>query len=243
MATDLPVRPSTDGGVWGSYVKYLKDLEVCVDVLMIERDAAVAALDPTVIAAEQAELEGLRAERDQLRGELNEENEQRLTAQVHAEEIGEEIGELKAERDRLREELNGSQAEAARLRSLFEPTDKTSDSWNDLPFVDKLRYRLDRAVADRDQMWQARADAETERDAAQALLVEEQRGHEATRERVEALLPVVAAAFVFVTEDDPTSAQIEALVCAVDVMPWDAYQPAAVNALGAPTPESKTTEG
>jgi hypothetical protein len=42
MATDRPTRPVTDGGVWGSFVEYLNDLETCVDELTTERNAAVA---------------------------------------------------------------------------------------------------------------------------------------------------------------------------------------------------------
>lgn len=45
---------------------------------------------------------------------------------------------------------------------------------------------------------------------------------------IEAMQPVVDAATVFVTEDDPTSAQIDALAKAVDLMPWVAHPEPAV---------------
>lgn len=101
-----------------------------------------------------------------------------------------------------------------------------------------LYDRLDRLVDDdpialRDVAWAEIQRLTGERDKAQAwadhvtqegleLVAEVER----LRRANEAMRPVVAAAVVFVTEDDPTSAQIDALAKAVDVMPWDAYRPA-----------------
>jgi len=199
--------------------------------VMTERDNAVAALG------------ALTTERDRLYEETEAVKHDRAWEANRANEAARLSADARDRADDLARQIEKLQEQVAAVES-----DRTSrDAWAvrvgiryDLSYeldpYEAISRHLQKVVAQRNDYMADLAAKIVERDAARALLVEEQQAHAATWARCDALLPVVAAAAAFVTDEDPSAAQIDALVRAVDVMPWSAYRPDAA------TPDPEVTD-
>ncbi len=117
----------------------------------------------------------------ELRAQLAEENEQRLTAQVHAEEVG----ELKAERDRLLIWFSAGEVEIDQLREDLEHLRARLNRVDDALRSAGIEYPLGAAgVSDLAAMANGRLE---ELQTAEADLERERRDHAATREGLAAI--------------------------------------------------------
>ena len=191
--------------------------------VMTERDAAVAALDPTVIAAERAEVQALRAEvvalRRDRKWEADRANEAaRLSADARdrADDLARQIEKLKEKLAIVEDDRTSRDAWAVNLGLRY-------DLSEDLDPYDAIRRYLQKVILQRNEIMAERGAARallvemteratmaelnlvgceesrrgiierhnelartwtTERDKAEALLVEEQQAHAATREEL-----------------------------------------------------------
>lgn len=214
-------RCDTVDEVWRSYREQATSaLAVLADAGLLlpprgERIAETVARQRKLVQEAEAQVVSLTTERDRLREDRDEaraeceEHNEWAVALASALDVPDDLdpyfGIDRMAREQVRF-LCETDAQIAQLLAHEEIRARAiRDHQRRLIAADKLAQDYVRVMA--------------ERDALAARLERAEQGRDALR-------PVAEAAVAYVTDEDPTQAQVEALVHAVDVMPWDAYQAA-----------------